>query len=170
MDFRVIRDDTATQSGDALVNAAGTSLRMDTGVAGSLRRVGEEALAEAGPVELGGVVVTVAFDLDATHVIHAAAMAHYGDGRTTKERVRTAARNALESADGRGCRSPVMPVLGIKAAGLPFDVGPGPSARWCSTTHRPPSRAVAPPPSRSARRPSPPWGPARRGGARGRPR
>jgi len=38
MEFEVIQGDIAVQHADALVNAAGTSLRMGSGVAGALRR------------------------------------------------------------------------------------------------------------------------------------
>jgi len=123
----VIRGDIADESADALVNAAGTSLRMGSGVAGALRRgagggINEAAVAK-GPVELGGVAVTDAFDLDASVVIHAAAMPHYGDGRATADSIREAARNALDAADERGCESLVMPALGCGVAG--FDLAAG---------------------------------------------
>lgn len=127
MEVRVVEGDIAEQSADALVNAAGTSLRMGSGVAGALRRTGGEALNEAamaeGPIELGAVAVTDAFDLDAEYVIHAAAMPHYGDGRATAESIRDATHNALAAADERGCRSLVMPMLGCGVAG--FDLVEG---------------------------------------------
>jgi O-acetyl-ADP-ribose deacetylase (regulator of RNase III) len=145
MQFSVVQGDVAEQSADALVNAAGTSLRMGSGVAGALRRAAGEQLNEAamakGPVDLGAVAVTDAFDLDATYVIHAAAMPHFGvhenessrahagpegsgnDGKPTSESIRSAARNALEAADERGCRSLVIPALGCGVAG--FDLREG---------------------------------------------
>lgn len=127
MEFTVIQGDIATQSADALVNAAGTSLRMGSGVAGALRRgangpINEEAVSK-GPVELGEVAVTDAYDLDAEYVIHAAAMPHYGDGRATSESIREATRNALERADEFGCESLVIPILGTGAAGFDFETG-----------------------------------------------
>ncbi|MFB6194610.1 MAG: macro domain-containing protein [Haloplanus sp.] len=127
MEFTVVQGDIATQRADALVNAAGTSLRMGSGVAGALRRaangpINEEAM-EQGPVDLGGVAVTDAYDLDANYVIHAAAMPHYGDGRATAESIRDATRNALERADELGCESLVVPVLGTGAAGFTFAEG-----------------------------------------------
>ncbi|EMA66720.1 macro domain-containing protein [Halorubrum kocurii] len=127
MQFAVIQGDIAAQRADALVNAAGTSLRMGSGVVGALRRnaggpIHDEAVSK-GPVDLGGVAVTDAYDLAADHVIHAAAMPHYGDGRATAESVRDAARNALEKADDLDCESVVVPVLGTGAAGLDFEVG-----------------------------------------------
>ena len=69
MNVRVIQGDIAQQEADVLVNAAGTSLRMGSGVAEALRRkAGEETHEEAaskGPVDLGEVTVTDAYDLDA---------------------------------------------------------------------------------------------------------
>ena len=127
MDVEVIQGDIAAQSADCLVNAAGTSLRMGSGVAGALRRgangpINEAAMKE-GPVDLGEVAVTDAFDLDAEYVIHAAAMPHYGDGKATRESIRDATRNALETADELGCESLVIPALGCGVAG--FDVEEG---------------------------------------------
>ncbi|MDQ2049017.1 macro domain-containing protein [Natronolimnohabitans sp. A-GB9] len=127
MKFDVVQGDIAAQSADALVNAAGTSLRMGSGVAGALRRgAGEqlnEAAMEKGPVELGEVAVTDAYDLDADYVIHAAAMPHYGDGEATAASIRNATRNTLEEADDLGCRSLVIPALGCGVAG--FDLADG---------------------------------------------
>ncbi|QCC47747.1 macro domain-containing protein [Halobellus limi] len=127
MEFTVIQGDIARQSADALVNAAGTSLQMGSGVAGALRRAGGEALNQAavtkGPVDLGEVAVTDAYDLDAAYVIHAAAMPHYGDGKATAESVRDATRNSLERADDLGCESVVIPALGCGVAG--FDLAEG---------------------------------------------
>ncbi|MDZ7700737.1 MAG: macro domain-containing protein [Halobacteriales archaeon] len=127
MDLTVIQGDIAAQQADALVNAAGTSLQMGSGVAGALRRgangpINQEVVSK-GPVELGGVAVTDAYDLDAEYVIHAAAMPHYGDGLATTESIREAMRNTLERADGLGCESIVIPILGTGAAGFDFGTG-----------------------------------------------
>jgi O-acetyl-ADP-ribose deacetylase (regulator of RNase III) len=122
MEFTVIQGDIAEQEADVLVNAAGTSLRMGSGVAGALRqKAGEEINEEAtskGPVDLGAVAVTDAYDLDAEYVVHAAAMPHYGDGQATAESIRDATRNALEAADDRGAESLVVPALGCGVAGF----------------------------------------------------
>ncbi|MFB6210743.1 MAG: macro domain-containing protein [Halobacteriales archaeon] len=127
MDFTVIQGDIASQSADALVNAAGTSLRMGSGVAGALRRAAGEELNEAamakGPIELGEVAVTDAYGLDATYVIHAAAMPHYGDGQATATSIREATHNALSTADDRECTSLVIPALGCGVAGFELAEG-----------------------------------------------
>jgi len=127
MEFTVVEGDIAAQSADALVNAAGTSLRMGSGVAGALRRAAGEQLNEAavakGPVDLGGTAVTDAFALDAEYVIHAAAMPHYGDGQATRASVELATHNALRRADRLGCGSLVVPALGCGVAGFPLAEG-----------------------------------------------
>ena len=127
MEFDVVQGDIAAQSADALVNAAGTSLRMGSGVADALRRgAGEEINREAvekGPVELGEVAVTDAYDLDAEYVIHAAAMPHYGDGLATAESIRDATKNSLDVAEDLGCRSVVIPALGCGVAGFDLEEG-----------------------------------------------
>ncbi|MFW6384681.1 MAG: macro domain-containing protein [Halodesulfurarchaeum sp.] len=127
MEFEVIRGDIAKQSADCLVNAAGTSLRMGSGVSGALRRgAGEEIDEEArskGPIDLGGVAVTDAYELDAEYVIHAAAMPHYGDGLATEESIRNATRNALRIANELGCESLVIPALGCGVAGFDLETG-----------------------------------------------
>jgi O-acetyl-ADP-ribose deacetylase (regulator of RNase III) len=127
MQFSVVQGDVAAQRADSLVNAAGTSLQMGSGVAGALRRAGGEQLNNAavakGPIDLGDVAVTDAFDLNAKYVIHAAAMPHYGDGEATARSIRDATRNALEAADERGCESLVIPALGCGVAGFNLEAG-----------------------------------------------
>lgn len=127
MRFETVQGDIAAQSADALVNAAGTSLQMGSGVAGALRRragpaINEEATSK-GPIELGEAAVTDAYDLDAEYVIHAAAMPHSGDGQATAESIRAATRNALETADELGCESLVLPALGCGVAGFDLETG-----------------------------------------------
>ena len=127
MEFSVIQGDIATQSADVLVNAAGTSLQMGSGVAGALRRgaggpINDEATSK-GPVELGEVAVTDAYDLDAEYVIHAAAMPHYGDGQATAESIRDATRNTLERGEELGAESLVIPALGCGVAGFDLEAG-----------------------------------------------
>lgn len=127
MDFEVIQGDISKESADALVNAAGTSLQMGSGVAGALRRgakgpINEEAVSK-GPVDLGEVAVTDAYELNAEYVIHAAAMPHYGDGKATEESIRDATKNTLKKADELGCKSIVIPALGCGVAGFPLEEG-----------------------------------------------
>lgn len=118
-----MRGDIAAQSADALVNAAGTSLRMGSGVAGALREAAgpelEAVAREEGPIRPGEVAVTDAYDLDADYVLHAAVVRHGGvSERATGARVRRATTCALAAADERGCRSIALPILGAGNGGL----------------------------------------------------
>lgn len=127
MHFEVVQGDIAQQSADVLVNAAGTSLQMGSGVAGALRRgagqqINDEAVSK-GPVDLGEAAVTDAYALDAEYVIHAAAMPHYGDGKATAESIADATRNTLDKADELGAESLVIPALGCGVAGFSLDEG-----------------------------------------------
>ena len=127
MEFDFIQGDIAAQSADVLVNAASTTLQMGSGVAGALRRgagpeINDEATSK-GPVDLGEVAVTGAYELDADHVIHAAAMPHYGDGKATADSIADATQNTLETADDLGAESLVIPALGCGVAG--FDLREG---------------------------------------------
>ena len=127
MEFTVVQGDIAAESADALVNAAGTSLRMGSGVAGALRRaaggpINEEATLK-GPVDLGEAAVTDAYELDADYVVHAAAMPHHGNRQATEASIREATRSALAEADALDCESVVVPVLGTGVAGFEFETG-----------------------------------------------
>ncbi|RJX51135.1 macro domain-containing protein [Halonotius pteroides] len=126
MNVTIIQGDAAQQA-DALVNAAGTSHKMGSGVASVLRRgAGGDSNAEVmanGPVDPGEVVATDAYDIDAEYVIYAAAMPHDGDRQATTESIRNATRNTLEKADELGCESVVFPVLGTGVAGFDFERG-----------------------------------------------
>ena len=127
MDVRVIQGDIATQRADVIVNAANTSLAMGSGVAGALRRAAGGEINEAtianGPIELGNVAVTDAYDLAANYVIHAAAMPHYGDRQATAASIRNATRSSLVTADNLGWTSIVLPALGCGVAGYSLNQG-----------------------------------------------
>ena len=126
MNVTIIQDDAAQQA-DALVNAAGTSHKMGSGVAGTLRHgAGGDSNAEAmasGPVDPGDIVATNAYDLDAEYVIHAAAMPHDGDGQATTESTRDATQNLFEKAGELWCESILIPILGIGVAGFDVECG-----------------------------------------------
>jgi len=126
-DVEIVQGDISEQSADVLVNSAGTTLRMGTGVAGALREAGGDKLNEAailqGPVNVGEAVTTPAFDLDAEYVIHAASMPHYGDGNSTPASIRQSLRKAFQEAEHRDCESIVVPLVGCGLGGVPVATG-----------------------------------------------
>ncbi len=119
--------DIAEKSADALVNSAGTTLMMGTGVAGSLLdKAGEELNTEAilkGPVNMGDAVITNAFDLDAEYVIHAASMPHYGSGNSTPRSIKNAITNSFELAEENSINSICLPLVGCGFGGVSIVAG-----------------------------------------------
>ncbi|HXJ84224.1 MAG TPA: macro domain-containing protein [Candidatus Methylomirabilis sp.] len=116
----VERGDITDAEVDAVVNAANSELWMGTGVAGAMKRKGgvvieEEALRQ-GPIEVGEAVLTVAGNLPATHVIHAATMGK--DLKTDPEKIAAATRSCLSLAEKHKLESIAFPALGSGVGGV----------------------------------------------------
>ena len=115
--------DITAWRGDAIVNAANTSLVMGAGVAGAIAKragstVQREALEKA-PVELGEAARTRAGLLPAKFVIHAAVM---GEDRTTDAGIiARATLAALEDAESIGLKTIAFPALGTGVGGMPYE-------------------------------------------------
>jgi len=123
----VKRGDIAEQKADALVNSAGTTLMMGTGVAGALLEKGGSELNSSailkGPIDKGEAVITPAFSLDADFVIHAASMPHYGDGKSTPESIEKSVYNTFKLAEENDVESIVLPLIGCGFGGVPIVTG-----------------------------------------------
>jgi O-acetyl-ADP-ribose deacetylase (regulator of RNase III) len=119
--FSIERGDITEAEVDAIVNAANAGLSMGTGVAGAMKRKGgtviEEEAVRQGPIEPGEAVLTVAGNLPATHVIHAAALGH--DLKTDPEKVVAATRSSLALAEKHKMASIAFPALGSGVGGMP---------------------------------------------------
>jgi O-acetyl-ADP-ribose deacetylase (regulator of RNase III) len=130
--FSIERGDITEVEVDAIVNAANAALSMGTGVAGAMKRKGgtviEEEAIRQGPIEPGEAVITVAGNLPATHVIHAAALGP--DLKTNPERVAAATRSSLALAERHKISSIAFPALGSGTGG----VAPGQSAEAMVST------------------------------------
>ena len=117
----VERGDITDAEVDAVVNAANSELWMGTGVAGAMKRKGgvvieEEALLQ-GPIDIGEAVLTVAGNLPAMHVIHAATMGK--DLKTDPEKIAAATRSTLALAEKHKLESIAFPALGSGVGGVP---------------------------------------------------
>lgn len=114
------RGDITDAEVDAIVNAANSQLWMGAGVAGSIKRKGgsviEEDAVRQGPIEVGEAVLTVAGNLAATHVIHAATMG--GDLRTDPQKIGAATKAALAIAEKHRLSSIAFPALGSGVGGI----------------------------------------------------
>jgi len=117
----IVRGDITDAEVDAIVNAANCELWMGAGVAGAIKRKGglviEEEAVRQGPIEVGEAVLTVAGNLPATHVIHAATMG--GDLKTDAQKIAAATRSTLTVAEKHKMRSLAFPALGSGVGGVP---------------------------------------------------
>lgn len=106
---------------DAIVNAANSQLLMGTGVAGAMKRKGgtviEEDAVRQGPIEVGEAVLSVAGNLPATHVIHAATMGP--DLKTDPAYIAAATKSSLALVEKHKLTSIAFPALGSGAGGVP---------------------------------------------------
>ncbi|MDP2701081.1 MAG: macro domain-containing protein [Candidatus Rokubacteria bacterium] len=119
--FSVVRGDITEAEVDAVVNAANAELWMGAGVAGAMKRKGgsliEEEAVRQGPIEPGEAVLTVAGNLPATHVIHAAAMGR--DLKADVDKIAAATRSSLAIAEKHRMLSIAFPALGSGVGGVP---------------------------------------------------
>ena len=126
----LVLGDITTQSVDAVVNAANTSLRPGSGVDGAITRAaGPEALAdrerlirERGPMPLpaGEAVATIAGDLDARWIIHTAGPVYSGTPRDA-ELLASCHRSVLRVADDLGARTVAFPAISTGVHGYPVE-------------------------------------------------
>jgi O-acetyl-ADP-ribose deacetylase (regulator of RNase III) len=121
--IELTRGDLTAWRGDAIVNAANTSLVMGAGVAGAIARraggtVQREALEKA-PVALGEVARTRAGLLPAKFVIHAAVMGE--DRKTDAAVIARATAAALAEAESIGLKSIAFPALGTGVGAMPYE-------------------------------------------------
>jgi O-acetyl-ADP-ribose deacetylase (regulator of RNase III) len=116
----VERGDITDAEVDAVVNASNSELLMGTGVAGAMKRKGgvvieEEALRQ-GPIDIGEAILTVAGNLPAMHVIHAATMGK--DHKTDTDKITAATRSTLALVEKHKLESVAFPAFGSGVGGV----------------------------------------------------
>jgi O-acetyl-ADP-ribose deacetylase (regulator of RNase III) len=120
--IQFVQGDITEMAVDAIVNAANTDLRMDTGVAGAIRRKAGEHIQEEceslAPIRLGATAVTIGGNLKALFIIHAASMKL--EEKATAESIRLATRASLMRAEEKAIRSIAFPAIGTGVAGFPL--------------------------------------------------
>ena len=126
--IEVVLGDITTQSVDAIVNAANTSLRAGGGVDGAITRAaGSDALADRDrvirergrePLPTGEAVATAAGDLDARWIIHTAGPVYSGSPRDA-ELLASCHRSVLRVADELGARTVAFPAISTGVFGYP---------------------------------------------------
>lgn len=107
---------------DAIVNAANAELRTGGGVAGAIHRAAGPGLAEAcallAPIKPGDAVITDAFNLPNTHVIHCLGPV-YGEDEPAADLLGSCYRNALSLAEEKALSSLAFPAISTGIFGYP---------------------------------------------------
>jgi len=121
--LEIVQGDITEISVDAIVNAANNHLWMGAGVAGAIKRKGDERIEQEavsqGPVDVGEAVITSAGNLPASHVIHAVGMGQ--DLRTNGDKVASATRSSLALADENHLVNIAFPAIGTGVGGLSLE-------------------------------------------------
>lgn len=109
---------------DAIVNAANEKLRPSSGVCGGIYKEAnpEKLLAvceSIGHCDVGSAVVTPAFELEASYIIHAVGPRWCGGNHNEGELLYSAYRKSLRLAARMGCESIGFPLLSAGQGGYP---------------------------------------------------
>ena len=135
MSLRVVDGDLLNQSVDAIVNPWNRNmipwwLLLPQGVSGAIKRRGGiqpfREVAKAGPIPLGGAVVTSAGRLPFKAIIHVAGISMLW--RASRASIQDSTRNALAKAAEIGVSSVAMPLIGAGTGGI----RPGEVEEWMS--------------------------------------
>ncbi len=120
----VTGDITAQPDLDCVVNAANAELMPGGGVAGAIHRAAGPELARAcrplAPIAPGEAVITSAFNLPNSHVIHCLGPV-YGMDEPSDQLLASCYARALEIAEREGIRSIGFPALSTGAFGYPAE-------------------------------------------------
>lgn len=122
-EIEIREGDITALEADAIVNAANSSLRLGSGVAGAIRRRGgpriQEECDRIGGCPVGEAVVTGGGDLPARHVIHA--VGPHGSDPAADELLRSAVWTSLALAESRGFSTIAFPAISTGVFGFPVD-------------------------------------------------
>lgn len=125
MQCSVTRRDITTFEGDAIVNAANSSLSGGSGVNGAIQAAAGPELLSAcrriGGCATGDAVSTPGFRLPARWVIHAVGPVWRGGGHGEPDLLASCYRRSLEVADDLGARSVAFPAISTGIYGYPLE-------------------------------------------------
>lgn len=126
MPFEILRNDICSMSADAIVNSACPKPCVGSGVDLAINRQAGPRLLQArqalGYIPVGEARATPAFDLPATHVIHAVSPLWQGGDQGEAELLSRCYSHSLELARELGCESVAFPLLAAGNLGFPREL------------------------------------------------
>jgi len=125
----IIQDDITSQTTDAIVNAANSSLMGGGGVDGAIHRAGGPAILEEckqivsrqGRLPTGKAVITTAGNMKAKYVIHTVGPIWHGGNQGEDELLTSAYLESLKLAAENNLQSISFPSISTGAYGYPID-------------------------------------------------
>jgi len=121
--MEVVRGDLTGLEVDAIVNAANERLAPGGGVCGAIHRAAGPELARAcndiGHCDVGRAVITPAFDLPSTHVIHTVGPVWHGGRHGEAEKLAGCYASSLEVAERNGLKTVAFPAISCGIFGYP---------------------------------------------------